>query len=192
MKILLHILTLLASADAYALYPRKSSILSLQPRRSQSSPFSRFSTALNYKDIADDDGHGQANVWSVLANTERWISDTLDKSNQAAKIKNEGMNSQQSASISSTDNPYARKEVSYVCETGDDLAVVVGGIFRRIREAREKGENHGKSVEQQIASAGEFHNDPNSQDNHCIFIALHQSSWFFVANKTITWFGFSP
>ncbi|KAL7466211.1 hypothetical protein ACHAXS_006501 [Conticribra weissflogii] len=155
MKILLHILTLLASADAYALYPRKSSILSLQPRRSQSSPLSRLSTALNYKDIADDDGHGQANVWSVLANTERWISDTLDKSNQAAKIKNEGMNSQQSASISSTDNPYARKEVSYVCETGDDLAVVVGGIFRRIREAREKGENHGKSVEQQIASAGD-------------------------------------
>ena len=44
-------------------------------------------------------------------------------------------------------NPYARKEVSYVCETGDELIVVVGGIFRRVREARELGESHGKSAD---------------------------------------------
>ena len=45
------------------------------------------------------------------------------------------------------DNPYARKEVSYVCETGDELSGVVGGIFRRIREGRELGESHGRSAE---------------------------------------------
>ena len=45
------------------------------------------------------------------------------------------------------DNPYARKEVSYVCETGDELCMVVGGIFRRVREARELGESHGKSAD---------------------------------------------
>ena len=52
-----------------------------------------------------------------------------------------------------TDNPYARKEVSYVCEVGGDLAVVVGGVFRRVREARELGESHGRGVE---ARLGEF------------------------------------
>lgn len=48
------------------------------------------------------------------------------------------------------DNPYARKEVSYVCETGSELCVVVGGIFRRVREARELGESHGKSADLRI------------------------------------------
>ncbi len=48
------------------------------------------------------------------------------------------------------DNPYARKEVSYVCETGNELSLVVGGIFRRVREARELGESHGKSAQLRI------------------------------------------
>ncbi len=48
------------------------------------------------------------------------------------------------------DNPYARKEVSYVCETGSELCVVVGGVFRRVREARELGESHGKSAHLRI------------------------------------------
>lgn len=51
------------------------------------------------------------------------------------------------------DNPYARKEVSYVCETGSELCVVVGGIFRRVREARELGESHGKSADLRIGDA---------------------------------------
>ena len=45
------------------------------------------------------------------------------------------------------DNPYVRKEVSYVCEVGTDLPSVVGGIFRRVKEARELGEAHGRDVE---------------------------------------------
>jgi len=103
-----------------------------------------------------------SNVWTVLANTERWISDTLDKSNTAANDRNaklreeekkskmhfadEKEKQQQSSSAQPQDNPYARKEVSYVCETGDELSLVVGGIFRRVREARELGESHGKSA----------------------------------------------
>ena len=107
-----------------------------------------------------------ANVWTVLANTERWISDTLDKSNKAANDRNKKLRQQQQQKdeqeqqqplhyandkkkkkkLEPRDNPYARKEVSYVCETGEDLCVVVGGIFRRVREARELGESHGKSA----------------------------------------------
>ena len=48
------------------------------------------------------------------------------------------------------DNPYVRKEVSYICETGDEICGVIGGIFRRIREARELGERHG------VESGGEL------------------------------------
>jgi hypothetical protein len=48
------------------------------------------------------------------------------------------------------DNPYARKEVSYVCETGSELASVVGGVFRRVREARELGESHGRGFEARL------------------------------------------
>lgn len=58
--------------------------------------------------------------------------------------------SNKSASLQPQDNPYARKEVSYVCETGDELCMVVGGIFRRVREARELGESHGKSADLRI------------------------------------------
>ena len=48
------------------------------------------------------------------------------------------------------DNPYVRKEVSYVCEVGTDLPSVVGGIFRRVKEARELGEAHGRDVEARL------------------------------------------
>ena len=48
------------------------------------------------------------------------------------------------------DNPYARKEVSYSCEMGDEVCKVVGGIFKKVREAREMGERFG------VESGGEF------------------------------------
>ena len=34
-----------------------------------------------------------------------------------------------------------------MCETGAELAGVVGGVFRRVREARELGESHDRGVE---------------------------------------------
>jgi hypothetical protein len=39
-----------------------------------------------------------------------------------------------------------------VCEIGSNLASVVGGIFRRVREARELGERHGRDVESRLGS----------------------------------------
>lgn len=121
-------------------------------------------------DTASDNGPNNANVWSVLANTERWISDTLDKSNRAANARRDAEEAQRKKEeeeqqvnkphfmdekkkeeeLPRSDNPYVRKEVSYVCETGGELSVVVGGIFRRVREARELGENHGRGVEARL------------------------------------------
>lgn len=75
------------------------------------------------------------NMWAVLANTERWLSDTLSSQN--------GQN-----------NPYTRKEVSYVCDTSDDGAMIAAGIFRRLREAREQGELHGQAEEERLTEQG--------------------------------------
>lgn len=140
-------------------------------------PRPRGDTRLFYKEpspksdssSSPDDSSSAVNVWAVLANTERWISDTLDKSNRAANARRDAELERRkkdkplhfadekeeggSSLPPPGDNPYARKEVSYVCETGDELSAVVGGIFRRVREARELGEAHGKGVE---ARLGEY------------------------------------
>ena len=83
-------------------------------------------------------GSNTENVWSVLANTEKWISETL-----------------QSAETSSG-NPYSRKEVNYVCETQQDSPMIAANIFKRLREAREMGETHGATEEDHLAEKGKF------------------------------------
>jgi hypothetical protein len=109
------------------------------------------------------DNNGGDNFWSALVHSERWISVTLDRSNQAEisrqqqqqqnengqtmHFADEKKDETNSSSSGIKDNPYARKEVSYVCEIGSDLATVVGGIFRR-----ELGERHGRDVELRLGS----------------------------------------
>ena len=98
-------------------------------------------------------------------NTERWIRDTLDRSNRIehARLDAAGaaeeerrrrrpqplhfVDEKREEPLPREDNPYARKEVTYVCETGAELAGVVGGVFRRVQEARELGESHDRGVE---------------------------------------------
>lgn len=64
-------------------------------------------------------------IWSALASTEHWISETLGG----------GANN---------NNPYKRKEVSYVCESGDTPELIAANIFSRLVELREAGETHGE------------------------------------------------
>jgi len=82
-------------------------------------------------------------IWTVLANTEKWISDTLERSNRAA-----------APGHPTGSNPYSRKEVSYVCETVEDLAAVVASAFRRVKDAREMGETHASEQEHILADKG--------------------------------------
>jgi hypothetical protein len=127
----------------------------------------------------DNNGGGGDNFWSALVHTERWISDTLDRSNQAEisrqqqqqqlndngqtmHFADEKKDETNSSSSGIKDNPYARKEVSYVCEIGSDLASVVGGIFRRVREARELGERHGRDVESRLGSSSSDSANPTT------------------------------
>ena len=50
-------------------------------------------TCLHYQpgkeDPSSSSSDSSSNIWAVLANTERWISDTLDKSNKAANDRNQ-------------------------------------------------------------------------------------------------------
>jgi hypothetical protein len=73
-------------------------------------------------------------IWSSLANTERWMQKT----------------------VGGPDSPYSRKEVSYVCETSSTVEEIVAGLFRRLREVREIGTNHGSTEEQVRIIQGAF------------------------------------
>ena len=77
------------------------------------------------------------NAWSVLATTEEWISNTL-----------------QQATTNAGQNPYTRKEVSYVCETAAEQPMIVANIFRRLREARQLGQAHGEHEQERAAELG--------------------------------------
>lgn len=94
------------------------------------------STRLFY-DIQRDSSQPSDNVWSVLSNTERWISNTLADAQTGAN------------------NPLSRKEVSYVCETSRDPAMILANIFRKVKEAREMGESHAQDQEALIDEHGE-------------------------------------
>ena len=82
------------------------------------------------------------NAWNVLADTEAWISATLQASHDAAQQQGRP-------------NPYTRKEVSYVCETAVDQAMITAGIFRRLKEARWLGQRHGTTENERAAQQGE-------------------------------------
>lgn len=76
-------------------------------------------------------------VWKSLRDTERWIESTLGSfSNTNGDTDNKGK---------LTNNPYARKEVSYVCETTSDVTEFVARIFGRLKEIRQLGDTHGKN-----------------------------------------------
>lgn len=83
---------------------------------------------LMYENARDgNQGSDSSNVWSVLAHTEKWISDTL------------------ASSETGNGNPYSRKEVNYVCETNEESPMIAANMFKRLREARELGQRHGES-----------------------------------------------
>jgi len=74
-------------------------------------------------------GSQKHNMWNVLAHTEKWIAQILGKG------------------ASQGENPFTRKEISYICELSDDDALVVAGLWRRLREGREQCELHGQTAE---------------------------------------------
>jgi hypothetical protein len=157
----------------------------------------------SFRDNDDSSSSSNANVWSVLANTERWISDTLDRSNQAELTRQQQQISkkdngklhfadekaeakqQNQQGGRGKDNPYARKEVSYVCETGSELASVVGGVFRRVREARELGESHGRGVEAGLGTTDASQPATMRQTNVVVIPNCDELSTFQTFDKLV-------
>lgn len=87
----------------------------------------RSRSQLNYDIQREPSGE---NLWQVLTTTERWIASTLQNA--------AGPNG----------NPISRKEVSYVCETSEDPAMILANIFRKLKEARQLGETHAQEQEE--------------------------------------------
>eukprot|EP00816_Leptocylindrus_hargravesii_P007429 CAMPEP_0196807284 /NCGR_PEP_ID=MMETSP1362-20130617/7241_1 /TAXON_ID=163516 /ORGANISM="Leptocylindrus danicus, Strain CCMP1856" /LENGTH=474 /DNA_ID=CAMNT_0042181129 /DNA_START=43 /DNA_END=1467 /DNA_ORIENTATION=- len=86
-------------------------------------------------------------VWQTLAKTEKWIETTLHGSGSYAANPKEEAEGKKS-------NPYARKEVSYVCETTNEVTEVICRLFARMREVREIGEAHGKNERLKMEEQG--------------------------------------
>lgn len=104
---------------------------------SQAQRISR-SLVILHDSSSDPPNENNGSVWSALANTERWISETLNR-----------------AGVKGKSNPYSRKEVGYVCEYSDTMELVVAGIYRRLREVRELGENHAEIEKERKATLGD-------------------------------------
>ena len=104
------------------------------PKSRSASTSASKSTRLYY-DIQRDPQPND-NVWSILSNTEKWISNTLNEA-QTGKT-----------------NPLSRKEVSYVCETSSDPAMILANIFRKVKEARQLGESHAQDQEELVDEHG--------------------------------------
>jgi hypothetical protein len=105
-------------------------------RRAFTTGSNRAASLVMYDGSRDPPSSPELNAWQVLATTERWISSTL------------------AAADTGAGNPYSRKEVSYVCEPQRDSALIVAGIFRRLKESREEGESHGAAEEARAVDHG--------------------------------------
>lgn len=124
-------------------------------------------TRLHY-DIQRDPSN--ENVWNVLATTERWISELLTPSSAAA---------------AASSSPLSRKEVSYVCETSTDVAMVVANIFRKLKEARQLGETHGEEQEEYTKEEEGAPNSPMSMRQTQVLVIPTNSDvkdWFVFDN----------
>ena len=117
------------------------------PKSTSTEAASSFSSTRLFYDIQRDP-HPNDNVWSVLSNTEKWISTTLAESQTGPN------------------NPLSRKEVSYVCETSNDPAMILANIFRKVKEARQLGESHAEEQEELIDQhGGKKQNQRSSRNN---------------------------
>lgn len=98
---------------------------------------------LNYSPNDDPLMPNNGGVWTALQLTEKWISAVLGDPG----IKNENREPH-------SNNPYARKEVSYSCEMTDQTVMAIAGIFRRLKEARQIGEEHADCEQELIEDRG--------------------------------------
>lgn len=156
MKFSLFFLTLFAASSTF-------SADAFVPQPSASTNAAASTTRLFY-DIQRDPQPND-NVWSILSNTEKWISNTLAESQTGSN------------------NPLSRKEVSYVCETSNDPAMILANIFRKVKEARQLGESHAQDQEDLVDQMGGKNNKKlqcrAACRNSSLYLTEHLVSTFF-------------
>mmetsp|Transcript_14432 Transcript_14432/g.20338 ORF Transcript_14432/g.20338 Transcript_14432/m.20338 type:complete len:484 (-) Transcript_14432:257-1708(-) len=151
--------SLIASAQSYSSF-MGGSVAPTTPAFRRAATSSRSRSSLVMYEPSNDPPYNNPssnNMWTVLSTTERWISDTLLGLNQGG-------------GVGGGKNPYARKEVSYVCEMTDEGAMTVAGIFRRLREARELGQTHGMGEEDRLLERGESYQPGTLRQTQVIVI----------------------
>jgi hypothetical protein len=137
MKLSLPLFCILVTASAFT--PSNKPLFGVDTIHIHTSTHTHRSTRtrLFYEVNRDPPNDSNHNVWSVLANTEKWMSSTLSSESPAGN-----------------ENPLSRKEVSYVCETSNDPAMIVANMFRKLKEFRQMGEQHGSNQEDSIDQDG--------------------------------------
>lgn len=92
------------------------------------------------KPDSDNNDFPEGVVWKSLSDTEKWIGQTLESVSDDSTKK----------------NPFARKEVSYVCDTTCEVSQFISRVFLRLKEMREMGDAHGKKEVRNALEQGEF------------------------------------
>jgi hypothetical protein len=143
-------------------------------RRGGSRRQRQHATITMYESSHDPPSSPSFNAWSVLAKTERWISETLASTNDGMKKSQQQQPQQQQQQRSSSSqqqhqpqsppsagggNPYTRKEVEYACENAQEASMITALVFRRLREFREIGERHGAAQEELRRAEGQYGNN---------------------------------
>ncbi|KAL7577556.1 hypothetical protein ACA910_015086 [Epithemia clementina (nom. ined.)] len=170
------------SSQASAFNGKSIALVTSRPRVQGSSSSSSKSSLVMYdnsrdppNDKAGSNGKSNGpNAWTVLSNTEQWISTTLLNSN--------------AASGGFGQNPYTRKEVSYVCEASGDSAMIVANLFRRLKEARQLGESHGKQEVSRSETAGSSYRPSTLRQTQVVVIPANDvlQHNFTIFNDLIT------
>ena len=149
MKISLPTTTVAIAAAVSLMAPTNNAFVprSLSSSSSTKSISTTTPTTLWYEPSNDPNAEqNRPNAWKVIAHTEKWMSDTLSDAGGGGGSSSKATNSG-SGTAGAGSNPLSRKEVSYVCETSTDIALILANIFRKLKEFRIKGETHGTNQE---------------------------------------------
>jgi len=155
-----------------------SSWTSRSDNNNKNHKFASRKTILKYEkgdsisDSSNNNNEPLLNTWDILSNTEKWLSKSLNVkfSSESDRGSNNASQNDAPSGISSSEkaknkshnnNPYSRKEVSFVCEMNTDSTMIVANVFRRLREIREEGERHGQEEDRRNRQGN---NDDHTSD----------------------------
>jgi len=144
-----------------------SSLTFRSDKSNRNRKFAGRKTILKYEkgdsisDSSNNNNEPLLNTWDILSNTEKWLSNSLNTAASQNDVPPGISSSEKTKNKSHNNNPYSRKEVSFVCEMNTDSTMIVANVFRRLREIREEGERHGQEEDRRNRQGN---NDDHTSD----------------------------